>query len=298
MSELKQDFEVINSLGEIIDVLKTGALIQFRSFQLKEKPNDDFLKEIEFSLRCAAGKEKEHPYFFDRSEKPSCIVIITSDEGFLGDLNTQIINAALDRRRSREDEVVVVGERGVRYLEDIRQNFLSFSGISDDITPEEVGQLKNYLLKNYKSRFGRVFLIYPKFVSLSIQKVTPVTLLPYPPLALEGDYASLGHILKEELLLEPEPTRVLESLAELALGFTIRDIFWSSKQAELAARITHLEGSTQEMGFLKQKLSLDYFRQVHMLRDKVIREISASKSLLGKRRAKARRLLAESLWKK
>jgi hypothetical protein len=44
----------------------------------------------------------------------------------------------------------------------------------------------------------------------------------------------------------------------------------------------HLEGSAQELIQLKQTLAFEYFRQLHSARDKTIREISASKVLLGK----------------
>jgi len=87
----------------------------------------------------------------------------------------------------------------------------------------------------------------------------------------------------DEMLFEPSLIKLSESVVKLWLGFRIEELFWSSKQAEFAARIMHLEGSTQELNLLKQKLSFEYFRQIHGLRDKVIREISASKILLNKR---------------
>jgi F0F1-type ATP synthase gamma subunit len=85
------------------------------------------------------------------------------------------------------------------------------------------------------------------------------------------------------LLVEPSVTRVLNSLIELWAGFKLLEIFWLSKQSEFAARIMHLEGSTQEISHLRQRLSFEYFKQVHALKDKVIREISASKIMLGKK---------------
>ena len=79
LSELKQDFEVSRGLRDIIDVLKTAAMIQFRSFQLREKLNEDFIKELESCFGILAAKNINHPYLFDRKSLPSIIVVLTSD---------------------------------------------------------------------------------------------------------------------------------------------------------------------------------------------------------------------------
>jgi len=42
----------------------------------------------------------------------------------------------------------------------------------------------------------------------------------------------------------------------------------------------HLEGSTQELSHMNQRLAFNYFRQVHAVSDKTIREISASRIFL------------------
>ena len=283
VSELKQDFEVSNNLGDIIDVLKTSALIQFHSFQRKERPNEEFLLEIQRAMEITGAGNLKHPYMSERQNLPTAIVVITSDEGFLGELNTLLINACLDQCSSQNDEIIVLGERGTRYLEDVNKNFVFLPGISDEVTLKEVDVLKDYLIKGYRNKFGRVIVIYPYFVTLTQQKVTVEQLLPYKLMVKSDakrikDYVSLG------VELEPSREKVLEALIELALGYKLLDLFWSSKQSEFGARIMHLEGSTQELGLLKQKLSFEYFRQVHNLRDKVIREISASKNLLSRKR--------------
>jgi len=283
LSELKQDFEVSRSLRDIIDVLKTAAMIQFRSFQLREKLNEDFVKELEGCFGILAAKNISHPYLFDRKSLPSIIVVLTSDEGFLGELNTLLVNMSIDRRRSKNDEMVIFGERGARYLEDINMGFVFFPGITDEVKYEEAEKIRDYLLNDYKKRFGRIIIVYPKFISLTVQRITVWQILPFKdPIAIQ-DQHSLSQLLIKEVVIEPSKDRVVEGIVELWAGFKIMEILCSAKQSEFAARIMHLEGSTQELNALKQKLSFEYFRQVHNLRDKVIREISASKIMLGRK---------------
>lgn len=278
---LKQDMESTKSLGDIVDVLKIAALMQFHAFQLKEgKPKQDFLNIAEDIFNVLVSKGLEHPFLLDRPILPSLIVVITSDEGFLGDLNMLAINAALNIVKTSEDHILCLGRRGARYLEDTDVSYKVFPGVSSEINPDELEPLKLYILNGYKKKFGRVYIIYPKFISLVVQKIDKVLLLPYQK-------SSQAKILRgffiDEMLIEPAISHVLEILIEIYLGFRLLDIFWMSKRSEYAARIMHLEGSTQELSTLNQKLSFNYFRQEHALKDKSIREISASKVISGRR---------------
>jgi F-type H+-transporting ATPase subunit gamma len=134
-------------------------------------------------------------------------------------------------------------------------------------------------LKSYYHRFGRILIFYPEFLSLTAQKVTLFQLLPYFGLTEETSVSK-----EEDILTEPSLQRVLDALIKSWLEGKLLHIFWSTKLAEFSARIMHLEGSTQELSHLNHRLAFDYFRNVHALNDKTIREISASKVLLGKNR--------------
>jgi len=282
--KLKQDLKFTQDLGDIIDILKSAALIQFRLFQSREKLSLDFTKEIEACFDLLIKTGINHPYLSVREDLPSAILVITSDEGFLGELNILLINHCLDQRKTQDDRLIVLGERGVRYLEDAEEKFVSFPGLSNALDHKEVENIRDYLLKGYyQDKFGRVLVVYPEFVSLTHQKVTILQLLPYQK-PREEILSSKKKGTPEDLLIEPNLSRVLAGLFKLAVGAKLLEIFWSTKQSEFAARIMHLEGSTEELAHLQRRFAFDYFRQIHVLNDKTIREISASKVLLHKTR--------------
>ena len=104
-----------------------------------------------------------------------------------------------------------------------------------------------------------------------------MTLLPYVQGAEK--LSEKGH---RDMLIEPSGDSLLKRVIELWMGSRFLEIFRSAKLAEYAARITHLEGSTQELNHITQQLTLQYFKQVHALSDKSIREITAAKVLLKK----------------
>lgn len=280
--ELKDEKLFIEDMEGIIDTFKITALIQFRLFQQKEKINRMFFSEIESSFDLLSSRDISSRYFSQDSKLPRVLVVITSDEGFLGELNTLIINSTLDKRQSPDDIIVVLGSQGARYLEEMKISFLALPGISEDVDVRQAEELSNYLLKEYNRRkFGQIQVIYPEFVSLTAQRISAVNLLPYYSLSKRNPVRGKE---AEDILIDPSGTKVVEGLIALWMNFKFLEIFWSSKQSEYAARIMHLESSTEELTELNKKVTFLYFKRIHALSDKTIREVSATKLLLKKRK--------------
>ncbi|RKY41103.1 MAG: hypothetical protein DRP85_07170 [Candidatus Makaraimicrobium thalassicum] len=284
--KLKENLQFNKSLGDIIDTLKLTASIQLRQFQTKRPLYENFLEEVKECADILELEKISHPLVVLHRDLPRCIVGITSDEGFLGELNTLVVNGVLAGRNEKEGDVVVIlGERGASYLEDINVSFVAFPGITDELRPARVENLKGYLIGEYlKGRFSEVEIIYPRFLSVTAQRVEAVKLLPF---SLTRDAEGAGRQKREqppdyiptELLIEPGSADVAEGLVKLWLGYVLGDIFWSSKLSELAARLMHLDGSEQELNQVNRRLNLAYFKHLHMLADKTIREISAARFL-------------------
>lgn len=282
ITRLKEDLKFSQDLGDIVDVLKSATIIQSHLFAAKERPNKDFLKETEASLRLFSSQTGAASYFPDRPELPLVMIVVTSDEGFLGELNTLLVNTCLDRRKNKDDEIIILGERGARYLAEAGEAFRPLPGLTDEINYKEAESISSHLLKGYlKGQFRGAEVIYPEFISLTTQRVTALPLLPCPILKEEQPATTAAS--KEEVLIEPSPSRVGGILIKLWVSFKLLEIFFSSKQSEYAARLMHLEASTQELAHMNHRLSFQYFRQIHALNDKTIREVSSSKILLSRR---------------
>jgi F0F1-type ATP synthase gamma subunit len=80
-----------------------------------------------------------------------------------------------------------------------------------------------------------------------------------------------------EFIIEPSLAHVQRRVAGLLLEYRLYQIFWSSKLAEYSARIMHLEGSSRELTRISARHRLEYFKYIHSLSDKTIREIVASR---------------------
>ncbi|RLG33834.1 hypothetical protein DRN98_03415 [Methanosarcinales archaeon] len=279
LARLKEDIDFNKNLSDIIDILKIASSIQLRQFQLQEKiENEEFDKGLIECAELLRLKGIRHP-FFETKEGPLYIVIVSSDEGFLGELNILLVNTGLNQRRNREDFILVLGEKGASYLEDMKESFLFLEGVSDEISEKEVVSISKFLIKEYLDKnISKILIVYPKFVTISSQVITVETLLPLG-IILREERVTLD---KEQLLIEPSEEEVIEGLVNLWFKFHIFKILFSSKLSEFSARVMHLEASSQELSQINQRLKFEYFKNLHIMSDNSIRESSATKNIWKK----------------
>jgi len=233
----------------------------------RQGPPLSFTALLENFLRLIPPDGCRHP-FFQEPSKPMGIVIITSNEGFLGGLNAMVIQKALSARGNQAAELIVIGERGKIYLKDLNERFSAFPGVGEHINAREVEGLRDYIVEQYLYRkFGTVQVFYPRCFSFTHWELDSFQLLPCSRAWLKVVSSDPA-----EPYLEPSAYSIVEYLIRLWLGRKLHEVFWQSRLSELAARANHLEASLQGLGEQKKKLTLQYFRSKHEITDTSIRE--------------------------
>ncbi|MFH0877353.1 MAG: FoF1 ATP synthase subunit gamma [Candidatus Omnitrophota bacterium] len=274
--KLRENLQFARDLQEMIEVLKGATASQFRSLQNRRKGFEQFKATLEDFLATLVVRRPVHPFLRERASLPKAVLMITSDEGFMGSLNAMVVNAGLEQAGS-EDELVVMGERGGRYVsENQRGDFTFLPGIGDDITYKRAVSVRDLLINRFLAKkIGSVWVAFPRFLSLTVQHVDVVRVLPCGDIF--GTKERRARIDRPDTLLEPTEAKVIDYLVKAWMMQKLYDIFWESKLSECAARIIHLEGSYEEILSTNKKLVYEYFKHFHARSDKNIREIFASR---------------------
>jgi len=270
IGKLKQNLLFNKNLGDLIEVMKMAATLQFNQFRVHQEPAENFYTLLNSAYSSLPLDASTDSFFNPLPNLPNLIVLVSSDGGFLGEQNILLINRLLDTKR-QQDEIVVLGQQGINYLNEAKISFTNFESPGDKLDTQKIGLLREYLAKRYfKQEISRVSVIYSRFINITAQQVEIENLLP---LERKENFVPKGR----EILIEPNIKSVLEGWIKLWLDFRFYHIFWSSKLAEYAARIMHLEGSVQELTRINQNLRMEYFKYLHGLSDKSIRELSAAR---------------------
>ena len=277
LTRLKKDVQFNGELTKVVDVLKGIAAARFYTLERQLALFERFFRVAADFLAPIDLERVEHP-FVHPIGAPTGVILVTSNAGFLGGLNSQVIQAGL-HAAGPDARVAVIGERGADALRDARRALTTFPGIEDPSRLALALSVRDYLVDQILSgQCGRFVIAYPKAESFSVQLVMVEPLLPCTEWATRQQGSAVVGMLWESRVED-----LVEYVVTQWLGYRLDQIFALSRLAELGARAVHLEGSYQELVRLGKKLRLQYFRARHEIIDRSIREIFAAQLLYRRR---------------
>jgi F0F1-type ATP synthase gamma subunit len=223
------------------------------------------------------------------------IVLLSSDSGFMGNLNAGVIEAGKEARGDLPaDKVrfIVIGERGATKLAEAGLKFKLFPGISPETRFEQALEIRDYLVGEIlEQRLGRLVVVYAKAISFTQQEIQTIKLLPCADLFQEDADSEIAARAARRGWTAPVLRVAVESsfkdmvqyLAGMWVASKLYEVFEDSKLAEFAARAMHLEESAQKLGKEHKKLKHQCFRAAHEMVDKGMRESFSSRRKKSKK---------------
>ncbi|MFQ5680450.1 MAG: F0F1 ATP synthase subunit gamma [Candidatus Omnitrophota bacterium] len=285
---LKTEMELNAELADLLDVLKGIAASQFRILAGRKDRFSGWSEAFRGFFRFVDFRRLKHP-FIDGGSGKLAIVLVTSDEGFMGGLNARVIRTALTYPGAENSQLLIIGRKGADYLRGIGRSFREFSGPGQNQNYDAALQLRDYIIKQgLTGQISRLIIIYPRPLSFTAQRVEIIDILPCRYLFDED--SSLAPQGKSSLfakeagvIVESSLSSMVEYLAGLWIRQVLLQVFEDSKLAEFSARTVHLEQSHQNLQQRGKRLRLQYFRSHHELIDKGMRE-SFSAQIIRNRR--------------
>ncbi|MDD5428354.1 MAG: F0F1 ATP synthase subunit gamma [Candidatus Omnitrophica bacterium] len=278
IKELKEELQFDTELIGLLEVMKNTAVFQFRALQARMERFESFPEAVDgfFSLIGGAGNEN---ILITPVTQKTALIIVTSDEGFMGSLNSQVIDLARLQYDFKEASLIIVGERGAHQLEGLGLSFTPYRSAADDARRAALAEeLTGFIIRGVrKGEFGRVKVLYPKPVSFMYQKAEAVDILP---LFKEVPRKRQPAPDARELITESPINGVIDYLAEKVIEQKLLNILEDSKLSEFAARAIHLESSSQELTEKRRKVKLQYFRAYHEMIDKSTRELFSAQIII------------------
>jgi len=293
LTELRRELRFSAELFQLIQTLKNIAASQYHTLEKEKERFEAFMEAFADFFRVVNLVDVNNP-LVRRASDVLGIVVVTSDAGFMGGLNSMVIEAALEERGTRPDDQVrwiVIGEKGASNYTQNGRSFKYFRGIVQETRYEQALEIRDYVVQEVlEGRIGHVALAYPKPISFTQQTVEVIRILPCidifdrsasPPLAAGASGAS-GFVNRtmtqaRQVIVESSFDDMVKYLAEVWVASRLYEVFEDSKLAEFAARAMHLEGSAQKLEKDLKKLKHQCFRATHEMIDKGMRESFSSR---------------------
>ena len=278
---IKRNIDFNKGFRSLLEVLKLVAVSEYHALESRFRTNDrlttllgEFFDAVDLSVL-------EHPFLKPKGQP--CVVAVTSDAGLLGGMNNSVIQKAIDLVGQTNGKLLVIGERGLPYVQEAGLPFVSYPGVVDTKRYSQALEIRDYLLqKVLKDEYGPIHVVYPRAHSFVTHRTESTTLIPFQPIQKERASGEMKRKPSSGVLLESSPADVAEYLVSLVVAQRLFDIFGYARICEQAARYLHLEESCNKIQEMNKKLYLQYFRRRHEIIDANMRDLFASRSLYAK----------------
>ena len=233
------------------------------------------------------------------SEKPLCLVVVTSDKGLAGAFNTNVLRKTLAfLKENPETEVIAIGKKGRDFLKRRGINVVeSVTGAGDFIDLSETTPVADFIKKNFEEkRWSGVRLLYTNFLSALKQEVTNRRILPFDFESLNeivggitptrGKYANMPEVIGKDIekssayVFEPTPKEVLTKLLPALLDIEIYHAVLEGNASEHSSRMIAMRNASENAGELIDSLTLLYNKARQAQITKELTEITAGASAL------------------
>jgi F-type H+-transporting ATPase subunit gamma len=230
------------------------------------RPYSDLLDEILADLAAVLAGD-EHPLLSRRDEGKRLIVLVTSDRGLAGALNTNAIRFASREivEHAGELELVSVGRKGRDAMRRARVPIVAhFSGFGDRAKFEDILPLARLISDEYEAgTYNQVDIVFTRFVSTLVQRPDMVQLLPIRPTS------DTRGIPGAQFIFEPAPDLVLNELLPRYVGTRLFQTALESSASFFSSQMVAMKNATENADDLIDDLTLSYnkARQANITRE-------------------------------
>ena len=276
-NKIKSDLEDITELLSIIQVLKDVADTKFHELANRKDRFARFGESFVEFFRMISLSAVRHPLVSNDIPRIG-ILGITSEAGFMGDLNAKTIRAIMaEKERYPDATLIIVGRKGAERLRKIQPDMKTFVNIEEVGLYEMAVRIKDYCIREVmEGRLGKIVVVYPWSKTFNLQKPRTVKLLPCDELLIKQ--AEFVDAI-ESVLLESDPIEIIGYLADMWLVCRVYEIMHDTSISEAAAQSQQLEASVQRMQKDKKGIATAFAKAKKGDIDKGMREVFTSRMM-------------------
>jgi F-type H+-transporting ATPase subunit gamma len=207
-----------------------------------------------------ANPEYKHPFLVHRDDvKRVGIIVITTDKGLCGALNTNLLRMVLSQYKAwqgegEEIDVCAIGNKGFGFMQRLGANIVSHAiQIGDRPQMDKlIGTLKVMLDSYISGRFDRLMIASNRFINTMKQEPSIEQLLP-----LSGERLGSPESLWD-YVYEPEAKAVLDQVMTRYIEAIIFQAVAENMASEQSARMVAMKAASDNARDLIEELTLIY----------------------------------------
>jgi F-type H+-transporting ATPase subunit gamma len=279
--EIRGKIKSVENTKKITKAMEMVAASKMRKAQDRmraARPYSDKIRNIASNL-ASANPEYTHPFLVKQDKaKTVGFIIVTTDKGLCGGLNTNALRLMTKKLRDLESEgiktqAVAIGNKGFGFLNRIGAKVVSHATQLGD-TPhldKLIGPVKVLLDAYQEGKLDAVYVVYTKFINTMKQEATLEQLLPLAAEKMQGDKGNHSW----DYLYEPDAATVIDELLVRYVEALIYQSVAENMASEQSARMVAMKSASDNAGNVIGELKLVYNKTRQAAITKELSEIVA-----------------------
>ncbi len=252
---------------------------------LSGRPYTELLNRVLGDVSFHAS-DFSHPLMERREVKKRAIILISTDKGLCGALNSNLLRDA-GKFDKNTTVYITAGRKAAQFVARTRRELSAEFTYKDAPLFSEARAISKFARELFLSgKVDQVDVLFTKFISTLTQKPD---LQPFLPIGeIKGVSAGVPHPEEKkllhgatEILFEPDAKHVLGELLPHSLNFQVYHILLEAKASELSARMVAMKNATDNAKQLIKDLTLEYNKMRQASITKELLEISSAAMALG-----------------
>lgn len=287
--DIRRRIKSVKNTAQITKAMQMVAASKMRKAQmaaLAGRPYVNLMNEV-LSALVAGNKDFTHPLLEKREGNKRCVIVISTDKGLCGALNSTLMREAA--KFPMDTEFIAAGRKASQFLARTKRKLVAEFSYKDSPAFTEARAISKFACDLYlKGEVDQVDILFTNFVSTLVQKPEVRQLLPIAEIKpLKAGIGADAHAPAEpqaasgEFVFEPDQEHVLGALLPHSLNFQVYHILLESKASEHSARMVAMKNATDNAKQFIKDLTLEYnkLRQANITKE--LLEISSAAMAMG-----------------
>ncbi len=276
LKQIKSQIRSYEKTQTVTKAMEAVSAAKMRKAQVTALAGRPYAKAAVSILARVSGMKELSQNFSNGSNTNALYVVITSDKGLAGALNSSVLRATLADINSlglKRDavSVIAIGKKANDFFSTRGFRVEAFHNNNDKITADMVEQIVREAMNRFSmGEVGTVKIAFQNFISTLEQKPALYTMLPLSlgelSKVVDGIAPSKGAFsepsneleVPNAYTVEPSDEAVLEALLPKLAAIFVYHALLESQASEHSARMVSMKSASDKAGEKEEELTLEY----------------------------------------
>ena len=265
--EIRGKIKSVENTKKITKAMEMVAASKMRKAQDRMRAARPYAEKVR-NIAANLGKanpEYVHPFMKTNDAKAAGVIVVTTDKGLCGGLNTNVLRVVTGKLRELQASgtaisAVAIGNKGLGFLNRIGAKTVAHATQLGDTPHLEklIGPVKVLLDAYAKGEINAVYLSYTRFINTMKQEPVLEPLLPLSAAKMEAEAQASGTQASWDYIYEPDAQSVIDDLLLRYVEAIVYQAVAENMASEQSARMVAMKSATDNAGNVINELKLVY----------------------------------------